>query len=227
MLKKSGAIQASPAAAAKAGGRAGACRARDMGLLGCHVCGLVSRSQGDERALRCPQCHSVLHSRVPNSLARTWALLLTAMILYIPANLLPMMETTYLGEVTTDTIISGVLLFIEEGDWLVAGIIFSASIVIPILKMASLLYLLISVHKRCAVRKRQRALLYRVTELVGRWSMVDVFVVGLLTALVHMGLISNIYPGMGIMAFAGVVILTMLAALSFDSRLIWDFTRDR
>ena len=202
-------------------------RARDMGLLGCHVCGLVSRSQGDEQSLRCPQCHSVLHSRTPNSLARTWALLLTAMILYIPANLLPMMETTYLGEVTTDTIISGVLLFIEEGDWLVAGIIFSASIMIPILKMSSLLYLLISVHRRCAVRKRQRALLYRVTELVGRWSMVDVFVVGLLTALVHMGLISNIYPGMGIMAFAGVVILTMLAALSFDSRLIWDFKSDR
>ena len=220
-MKKSGSKHVFPATTARG------CRARDMGLLGCHVCGLVSRSQGDEDGLRCPQCNSVLHSRVPNSLARTWALLLTAMILYIPANLLPMMETTYLGEVTTDTIISGVLLFIEEGDWLVAGIIFSASIMIPILKMSSLLYLLISVHRRCAVRKRQRALLYRVTELVGRWSMVDVFVVGLLTALVHMGLISNIYPGMGIMAFAGVVILTMLAALSFDSRLIWDFKSDR
>jgi len=201
-------------------------RAKDLGLLGCHVCGMVSRSPGTEQGLRCPQCHSVLHSRIPHSLARTWALLLTAMILYIPANLLPMMETTYLGETTTDTIISGVLLFIEEGDLLVAGIIFGASIMIPILKMASLLYLLISVHKRCVVRKRHRALLYRVTELIGRWSMVDVFVVGLLTALVHMGLISNIYPGMGILAFAGVVVLTMLAALSFDSRLIWDFTSD-
>jgi len=201
-------------------------RAKDLGLLGCHVCGMVSRSPGREEGLRCPQCHSALHSRIPNSLARTWALLLTAMILYIPANLLPMMETTYLGETTTDTIISGVLLFIEEGDWLVAGIIFGASIMIPILKMASLLYLLVSVHKRCVVRRRHRALLYRVTELIGRWSMVDVFVVGLLTALVHMGLISNIYPGMGILAFAGVVVLTMLAALSFDSRLIWDFTSD-
>ncbi len=220
-MKKSGSKQALPATIASV------YRARDMGLLGCHVCGLVSRSQGDEQSLRCPRCHSVLHSRTPNSLTRTWALLLTAMILYIPANLLPMMQTTYLGEVTTDTIISGVLLFIEEGDWLVAGIIFSASIMIPILKMSSLLYLLISVHRRCAVRTRQRALLYRVTELVGRWSMVDVFVVGLLTALVHMGLISNIYPGIGIMAFTGVVILTMLAALSFDSRLIWDFTSDR
>ncbi len=138
-----------------------------------------------------------------------------------------MMETTYLGEITTDTIISGVLLFIEEGDWLVAGIIFSASIVIPILKMASLLYLLISVHRRCALRTKQRALLYRATEVVGRWSMVDVFVVGLLTALVHMGLISNIYPGFGIMAFAGVVILTMLAAMSFDSRLIWDYGNEK
>lgn len=198
-------------------------RARTLGLLGCHVCGLVSKMPDGNEALRCPRCRSKLHSRTPNSLARTWALLLTAMMLYIPANLLPMMETTYLGETTTDTIISGVLLFIEEGDWLVAGIIFSASIMIPILKMASLLYLLISVQKRCALRTRQRALLYRATELVGRWSMVDVFVVGLLTALVHMGLISNIYPGFGIMAFAGVVILTMLAAMSFDSRLIWDY----
>ena len=202
-------------------------RAKDLGLLGCHVCGLVSRSHDNNETLRCPRCHSKVHSRVPHSLARTWALLLTAMMLYIPANLLPMMETTYLGEITTDTIISGVILFIEEGDWLVAGIIFCASIMIPILKMASLLYLLISIHRRCIVRKRQRTLLYRATELVGRWSMVDVFVVGLLTALVHMGLISNIYPGMGIMAFAGVVVLTMLAAISFDSRLIWDFTSDR
>ena len=201
-------------------------RAKDLGLLSCHVCGMVSRLPGSEEGLRCPRCHSVLHSRIPHSLARTWALLVTAMILYIPANLLPMMETTYLGETTTDTIISGVLLFIDEGDWLVAGIIFGASIMIPILKMASLLYLLISVHKRSVARKRHRALLYRVTELIGRWSMVDVFVVGLLTALVHMGLISNIYPGTGILAFAGVVVLTMLAALSFDSRLIWDFTSD-
>ncbi len=202
-------------------------RGRDLGLLGCHVCGLVSRMPDGSDPLRCPRCHSKVHSRSPNSLARTWALLLTAMMLYIPANLLPMMETTYLGEVTTDTIISGVLLFIEEGDWLVAGIIFSASIVIPILKMASLLYLLISVHRRCALRTKQRALLYRATEVVGRWSMVDVFVVGLLTALVHMGLISNIYPGFGIMAFAGVVILTMLAAMSFDSRLIWDYGNEK
>ncbi len=203
------------------------CRARDFGLLGCDVCGLVSRAPDEEREMRCPRCHSTIHSRTPHSLARTWALLLTAMMLYVPANVLPMMETTYLGEVTTDTIISGVMLFIEEGDWLVAVIIFTASIMIPILKMTSLLYLLISVHRRCQLRTRQRALLYRVTEVVGRWSMVDVFVVGLLTALVHMGLISNIYPGMGIMAFAGVVILTMLAAMSFDSRLIWDYTNDR
>jgi len=203
------------------------CRARDFGLLGCDVCGLVSAAPDEDCRLRCPRCHSTIHSRTPHSLARTWALLLTAMMLYIPANVLPMMETTYLGEVTTDTIISGVMLFIEEGDWLVAVIIFTASIMIPILKMTSLLYLLISVHRRCQLRTRQRALLYRVTEVVGRWSMVDVFVVGLLTALVHMGLISNIYPGMGIMAFAGVVILTMLAAMSFDSRLIWDYTNDR
>lgn len=200
-------------------------RARDLDLLGCHNCGLVSRATGG-KASRCPRCHASLHGRIPNSIARTWALLITAMLLYVPANLLPVMKTTYLGSVTPDTIMSGVIYFLHEGDWPLALVIFTASIIVPLVKMATLLYLLVSVQSRCSVRTRQRSMLYRATELVGRWSMVDVFVVGLLTALVHMGAISTIEPGMGALAFAAVVILTMLAALSFDPRLIWDHERN-
>jgi paraquat-inducible protein A len=145
------------------------------------------------------------------------------MILYIPANVYPVMTNTYLGAESDNTIISGVAHFIHEGDWLLALVIFTASIVVPLLKMVSLLYLLVNVHKPPQTDKaRQHTVLYRVTELVGRWSMVDVFVIGILTALVQMGAISTVEPGIGAMAFAAVVVLTMLAAISFDPRLIWD-----
>jgi len=195
-------------------------RARDLGLTGCHVCGLVLRGSGGE--LHCPRCHSALHPRKPDSIARTWALLITAVILYIPANLLPVMRTAYLGNESADTIMSGVVYFLLHGDWPLALIIFVASVLVPLLKIISLVYLLISVQRRSRIRHRERTLLYRVTELIGRWSMVDVFVVAVLVALVQMGNLATVYPGLGASAFAGVVILTMLAAQSFDPRLIWD-----
>ena len=200
-------------------------RGRDLDLLGCPTCGLVSR-RTQSGVSRCPRCNTALHARIPNSIARTWAFLLTAILLYAPANLLPVMQTTYLGRTTTDTIMSGVVYFLRDGDWPLALIIFTASIVVPLLKMATLLYLLVSVQRQSSGRRRHRAALYRITELVGRWSMVDVFVVGLLTALVQMGAISTIAPGPGAAAFAAVVILTMLAASSFDPRLIWDHERN-
>lgn len=160
--------------------------------------------------------------RIPGSVSRTWALLIASMILYIPANTLPIMRTTYLGVESGSTILSGVVYFIEEKDWLLAIVIFTASVLVPVLKMLSLLYLLLSLRRSGRLRTLQRARLYRVTELVGRWSMVDVFVIGILTALVQMGILSSIEPGLGALAFAVVVILTMLAADSFDSRLLWD-----
>ncbi|WP_456380163.1 paraquat-inducible protein A [Thiolapillus sp.] len=164
-----------------------------------------------------------MHSRLPHSVARTWALLLASMILYVPANVYPVMKNTYLGAESSNTILSGVVLFLKEGDWLLAFVIFTASIVVPLLKMCSLLYLLMNVHRPPVARRaRQQTVLYRVTELVGRWSMVDVFVIGILTALVQMGAISTVEPGIGAMAFGAVVVLTMLAAISFDPRLIWD-----
>ena len=144
------------------------------------------------------------------------------MLCYVPANTLPIMENLYLGATAGSTILGGVVHFIHEGDWFLALVIFVASVLVPVLKMLSLLYLLVSVRRPGRLHRRHRTRLYRVTELVGRWSMVDVFVIGLLTALVQMGVLSSIEPGPGALAFAAVVVLTMLAASSFDSRLLWD-----
>ncbi len=197
-------------------------RARELGLASCGNCfQLVRMPEGDE--MYCPRCGSRVHSRQPHSLSRTWALLIASMIFYVPANFYPVMTSTYLGANTSSTILGGVALFLEEGDWLLALIIFTASILVPLAKMMSLLYLLVNVRGRHpAHRVRQQARLYRITELVGRWSMVDVFVIGILTALVQMGTISTVEPGIGALAFGAVVVLTMLAAISFDPRLIWD-----
>lgn len=199
-------------------------RAKTLGLASCDICQQVVRlAQSPATRMKCPRCGAAVHSRIPHSIARTWSLLLAAMILYVPANLYPIMKNTYLGVETSNTILSGVALFLKEGDWLLAVVIFAASIVVPLLKMVSLLYLLVNIHRNSGIRKsRQQTVLYRVTELVGRWSMVDVFVIGILTALVTMGMLSTVVPGVGAMAFGAVVVLTMLAAISFDPRLIWD-----
>lgn len=196
-------------------------RAMDMGLTGCHTCTLLVRcsGHGDEH---CPRCGSRLHLREPNSLLRTWVLLILAVVLYIPANMLPVMRTAYLGNESTDTIMSGVVYFLTHGDWPLALVIFTASVLVPLLKVMALVYLLLSVQRRSTIRHRERTLLYRITELIGRWSMVDVFVVAVLAALVQMGNLASIYPGTGASAFAGVVVFTMLAARAFDPRLIWD-----
>lgn len=196
-------------------------RAADAGLTGCHCCGLLVACS-DAGELSCPRCGSRLHMRLPDSLARTWSLLITAVMLYIPANVLPVMRTAYLGNEKADTIMSGVVYFLAHGDWPLALVIFVASILVPLLKMLALSYLLLSVHRRSTIRQRERTALYRMTELIGRWSMVDVFVVAVLAALVQMGNLASILPGAGATAFAGVVILTMLAARAFDPRLIWD-----
>lgn len=193
----------------------------DLGLAGCHACGSLVRLV-DGVDLHCPRCGSAVHARKPDSLVRTWALLITAVILYVPANALPVMRTAYLGNEKSDTIMSGVVYFLQHGDWPLALIIFVASVLVPLLKMFALVYLLISVHRRSGIRQRERTVLFRVTELIGRWSMVDVFVVALLAALVQMGNLATIYPGLGATAFGAVVVLTMLAAQAFDPRLIWD-----
>lgn len=187
-------------------------------LASCHLCGKLAPA-----ALhRCPRCHSALHLRKPDSIQRTLALLVTACLLYIPANLYPIMITEQLGTAEGSTILGGVILLMHHGAVLVALVIFLFSVMVPIGKLISLFYLVWTVRRHSAITPRQRTVLYQITEFVGKWSMVDVFVVSILVALVHLGGLLSIKPGFAAVCFAGVVIVTMLAAESFDPRLIWD-----
>ncbi len=208
--------------------------ARQAGLIACHFCHTLSKLPDDidtttqnklvtgKAIIQCPCCQSNLHSRIPNSLSRTWALLLAAFILYIPANTLPIMTVVFWGEGQPDTILSGVMHLFAEGMWPLALLIFIASIFIPILKLITLFALLISVHLKAQWRPKDRTVIYRITEFVGRWSMVDIFVIALLVALVQFGNTASVSPNLGALSFAAVVILTMFAAHTFDPRLIWD-----
>ncbi|MBK1644924.1 hypothetical protein CKO25_09725 [Thiocapsa imhoffii] len=193
--------------------------------LTCDVCDLVVRPSdavSDGRRLRCPRCADVLHRRKPESLQRTWAFLIAAVICYVPANLLPIMTVTSLGQSQSDTIFSGVTYMVNAGMWPLALVIFTASIFVPILKLCILAFLLGSVHRRSAWRPRERTRLYRIVEAIGRWSMVDVYVVAILVALVRLGNLASVQAEPGAIFFCAVVVLTMLAAMSFDPRLIWD-----
>ena len=193
--------------------------ARAAGLLPCHACGELG--PGAE-GIACPRCGAALHCRKPDSLRRTWALLLAAAMLYLPANLLPVMRTTVLGATQSDTILSGILYLLKTGSWPLALVIFFASLVVPLVKMALLTYLLLSVHARSRRLPRLRTRLYQLAHAIGRWSMVDLFVVSLMVALVQRGTLATVEPGPGALPFALVVAATMLASHSFDPRLIWD-----
>lgn len=200
-------------------------RAQELGIIGCHVCGLVCCAPaGDEAA--CPRCGAALHRRKRNSIARTWALLLAAFILYIPANVLPIMRTVSLGDVDDNTIISGVVELWIKGSPSLAVIVFAASIVVPMTKFLVLGTLLLATQRRSRWALRQRAKLYRAVEFIGYWSMLDVFVVALLTALVRFGFLSQVEPLPGVVFFGLTVILTMFASMSFDPRLMWDISND-
>jgi paraquat-inducible protein A len=163
-----------------------------------------------------------MHQRKPNSIKRTWALVLAACIFYIPANLFPVTIVTSLGKAQADTIMSGVIYFIGSGMWPIALVIFVASILVPILKLIILTFLLISVQRKSTWRPKDRTRLYRITEAIGRWSMVDIYVVTILVALVNLGSLATIKAGPGAVFFAAVVVITMFASMSFDPRLIWD-----
>ncbi len=194
--------------------------ASQSGLIGCEHCSVLSPITPEIQT--CPRCGSPLHARKSGSLSRTWALLIAAAILYIPANLLPVMKTSNIFGTQKDTIISGVVYFWTSGSQGLAALIFFVSILVPILKVASLSYLLVSVGRKSPHNRQQRARLFRVIEFVGRWSMLDVFVVALMVGLVRFQSLAVIEAGPGAVAFGAVVVLTMLAAHSFDPRLIWD-----
>lgn len=191
-------------------------------LCSCHVCNLVSRLESESVPAHCPRCGASLHLRKPGSVSRCWALLVAAYILYIPANLLTIMETGSLFNYRKDTIVSGVVELWKTGFWVIAVIVFIASVTIPLFKLISLTLLLVSVQRRSTWLPRQRTRLYRLVELVGRWSMLDIYVVALLAALVQFGSIATVKAGPAAVAFGAVVVLTMLASMQFDPRLIWD-----
>jgi len=203
-----------------------------LGLLSCHACRQVSRApkgahELDPHDMRCPRCGAALHFRRPDSVSRCWAFLIAAIILYIPANVLPMMKTSSLFGSQSDTIMSGVVYFWTSGSWYLALIIFFASIMVPMLKMIALALLMVSVQLRSRWQREQRARLYRLVEFVGRWSMLDIYVVAVIVALVQLKGLASIQPGPGAAAFGAVVVLTMFAAMAFDPRLIWDTKEEK
>ena len=197
-------------------------RARDQGLVSCDACGQVCRLPPPGVSAACPRCRASLHARKPESLTRTWALLVAAALLYLPANLLPMMHSIDFFGPRTDTIISGVIKLWQDGAWDLALIVFVASVVVPILKIGVIGFLALSVQFRWRVQMVERTRLYRLVEQIGHWSMLDIFVVALLVALVDIRGLAQVLPGPGALAFGAVVILTMFSAMTFDPRLIWD-----
>lgn len=194
----------------------------------CHSCHLVvsvdlpGLPAESNPALACPRCHATIHRRKVDSLMRTTAYLLAAAICYVPANLYPIMTVRGLGAEQADTIVSGVIYLLFHGMWPLAVIVFVASVVVPTAKLIALTTLVVSVYRKSQWRPRDRAMVYRIIEVVGRWSMVDVYVVAILVALVSMGSIASVEAELGAVFFGAVVVLTIFAAESFDPRLIWD-----
>ncbi|MFG6667328.1 PqiA/YebS family transporter subunit [Halomonas sp. HNIBRBA4712] len=198
-----------------------ACTAAAQGVTGCPTCGLINRLPKGGKG-RCTRCHEKLHLRLPHSLQRTWALLFAATVMYIPANVYPIMTTTSLGSSSPSTIIGGVVQLIQMGSWPVAAVIFIASVIVPVGKLFALAWLCLVARRSHELHAQSRTRLYRLTEFIGRWSMVDVFVVAILVALIRAGSLMSITPGPAALAFGAVVVLTMLAAMTFDPRLLWD-----
>ena len=193
-----------------------------VSLLRCPGCEKLHHAQHSVPGTPCDRCGAALHSRKPASVQRTWALMLGAATLYIPSNLYPVMTISQFGNAESDTIISGVIALFQAGWYPVAVAILFASIVVPCFKILSLGFLLIALQRRSRWKPGARTKMYRIVEGIGRWSMLDMFTTSLLVALVQLGDVMTIEPGVGATCFAGVVILTMLAAMSFDPRLVWD-----
>lgn len=193
-------------------------RAAERGLAGCHICGKVSPADHGP----CPRCGSPIHIRKPHSIQRTIALMTAAAVLYVPAMTLPVMTLQELGDVSPTTIVEGMVEFWDTGDYPIAVVIFTASILIPIMKIVALAWLCAGALGLVKPSPRMLAKVYWLTELLGRWSMIDIFVVGILVALVQVGTYMSVTPGPGALAFGSVVILTMFAATNFDPRLLWD-----
>ena len=193
--------------------------ATELGVVACPLCELVVRSPGVDAD--CPRCGELIPRVSRRGLSRCWALVIAAAALYFPANVLPMMNTEQFPMHRSDTIWSGIKFLWNEGSWELAVLVFAASILVPLTKLFALGFLLVTSSRRSTWRPRVRTKLYRALETIGHWSMLDVFVVSLLTAVVQLGRFASVEPGPAVLPFASVVVLTMLASASFDPRTIW------
>lgn len=196
--------------------------AAKAGLVSCETCSLLSRPAHPDHPGYCPRCGGELEFRVSHSIQYTWALVIAAAICYVPANMLPVLTTTTFGSSESDTIMGGVVFLYASGSWPLALIVLVASVMVPLGKLIALAYLLIVVQRGAMGDSRQRMRLYRMVDFIGRWSMLDVFVDTFTVALIQLQPLMSVEPGPGVLFFAAVVVLTMLAAESFDPRLIWD-----
>jgi paraquat-inducible protein A len=196
--------------------------ALQLGLQTCEGCGLLSRPPAGAHEGRCPRCGGEVEFRKRDSVQRTWAFLVAAAVCYVPANLLPVMTTTTAQGPESDTILQGVVLLWSPTGWPLSLIVLIASVMIPSAKVLALVYLLVSVQRGSARNNAERSRMYRIVDLIGRWSMVDVFVAAFTAALVQLQPLMSVSPAPGVFFFAAVVVLTMLAVESFDPRMIWD-----
>jgi paraquat-inducible protein A len=199
--------------------------AAEAGLVACESCHLLSRPAAGSEPGYCPRCGAELVWRRPNSIQYAWAFLIAAAICYIPANLLPVLHTNTVTGSDADTIMSGVIFLYTSGSWPLALVVLVASVMIPLGKLIALAYLLITVQRGSVKSNRDRIRLYRMVEIIGRWSMLDVFVDTFTVALVQLQPLMSVEPGAGVVFFMGVVILTVIAVQCFDPRLIWDAGR--
>ena len=203
--------------------------ARNASMIPCHHCHLLSQIPPGSKLseMACPRCGAALHQRKPDSITRTWALVIAAIAFYIPAMVLPISVTTTFAGAQGDTIMSGVIYFIHSGSWHIALVIFVASIMVPILKILILIYLLISVQRKSTWRPLDSTRLYRIIEFIGKWSMVDIYVITVMMALIKLGGLASFDAGPAAVFFGTMVVITMFAAMSFDPRLIWDCMEEK
>src|SRR5512143_2411262 len=202
--------------------RTGALSAAQQGLVSCEACRLLARPAHPAHPGHCPRCGERLEFRRADSIQHTWALVIAAAICYLPANLLPVLTTTALGSAESDTIMGGVVFLYTSGSWPLALIVLVASVMVPLGKLVSLTCRLITVERGVPEGARERTRWYVLVGFIGRWSMLDVFVDTFTVALVQLQPLMSVAPGPGVLFFAAVVVLTMIAAESFDPRLIWD-----
>jgi paraquat-inducible protein A len=188
--------------------------------IACTLCDLIATHVHE--GAECPRCGATLHNRKPDAIRRTTALVITGFLLYVPANVIPVLTTVRLGRADENTILSGVLELVHNDLWPLAIIVFSASIILPLLKLCGLTWMLLATRLRSRRLLVGRTRFYRMIDLVGRWSNIDVFAVSVLIAALRFGALTEVHAGNGLVAFAAVVIITMIATSSFDTRLMWD-----